>query len=85
MSAVRKKNLPQWVATAEKLAVNSVQNVLCPDCGRPALQVRDVEYGWGTIRGLERHMVCTNCGGYNIVNLRHAVSSGTEQTDALAK
>jgi hypothetical protein len=72
MSAVRSKNLNQWVAAAQSLVVNSTKKVDCPDCQQPALQVRDVEYGWGHNKGLERYLVCSNCGAFNAVNMRHA-------------
>lgn len=72
MSAARSKNLSAWVEAAHRLGVNSTSNVDCPDCGKPALQVRDVEYGWGHSKGLERYLVCSQCGAYNAVNLRHA-------------
>lgn len=72
MSAVRSKNLSQWVAAAESLVLNSAKKVECPDCGEAALQVRDVEYGWGHNKGLERYMICSHCGAFNAVNMRHA-------------
>jgi predicted RNA-binding Zn-ribbon protein involved in translation (DUF1610 family) len=72
MSAVRSKNLAQWVAAAESLVLNSAKKVECPDCGEAALQVRDVEYGWGHNKGLERYMICSHCGAFNAVNMRHA-------------
>ena len=82
MSAVRNRNLSEWVAAAEKLALNSAEHVDCPECRRPGLQARDVEYGWGPSRGLERHLVCTHCGAYNIVNLRRALPSGETHAEA---
>lgn len=72
MSAARSKNLAAWVDAAHKLGMNSTKHVDCPDCGKPALQVRDIEYGWGHSKGLERYLVCSQCGAYNAVNLRHA-------------
>jgi predicted RNA-binding Zn-ribbon protein involved in translation (DUF1610 family) len=75
MSAARSKNLTEWVAAAENLVQNSTKKVACPDCGKPALQVRDVEYGWGHTKGLERYLVCSHCGAYNAVNMRHARAS----------
>jgi hypothetical protein len=36
------------------------------------LRVRDVEYGWGTARGIERYLVCSQCQAYSSVNLRRA-------------
>ena len=87
MSAIRGKNLTEWVAVAQKLVLNSTKNVNCPDCGEPSLQVRDVEYGWGHNKGLERYLVCSNCGAFNAVNLRHArpcpeVEAEAEELDA---
>ena len=72
MSAARSQNLTEWVAAAENLVLNSSKKISCPDCGKPALQVRDVEYGWGHTKGLERYLVCSHCGAYNAVNMRHA-------------
>lgn len=72
MSAVGSKNASEWVIAAQKLALSSTENVACPDCGKAALKMRDVEYGWGPARGLERYLVCSNCGAFNAVNLRHA-------------
>lgn len=75
MSAVGSKNLSEWVEAAQQLALNSAENVGCPDCGEPALKVRDVEYGWGPSKGLERYLMCSNCGAFSAVNLRHARGS----------
>jgi hypothetical protein len=72
MSAVRGKNITEWVAAAHKLVLRSTNSVNCPDCGKPSLRVRDVEYGWGHNKGLERYLICSNCGAFNAVNLRHA-------------
>jgi len=84
MSAARSKNLTEWVAAAENLVLNSSTKVACPDCGKPALQVRDVEYGWGHTKGLERYLVCSHCGAYNAVNMRHARPFGELHTTASA-
>jgi hypothetical protein len=81
MSAIRGKNLNEWVAVAQKLVLNSSKNVKCPDCGEASLQVRDVEYGWGHNKGLERYLVCSSCGAFNAVNLRHARSSADAELD----
>ncbi len=78
MSAVGSKNLSEWISAAQRLALKSAENVECPDCGKAALRVRDVEYGWGPGRGLERYLVCSNCGAFNAVNLRHARCSCDE-------
>ena len=71
MSAMRRKR-DLWVTAAQRLVCESTQHVGCPECGTPALQVRDVEYGWGTSRGIERYLVCSHCSAYNSVNLRRA-------------
>jgi hypothetical protein len=84
MSAVRGKNLTDWVAAAQKLVLNSANSVSCPDCGEASLQVRDVEYGWGHNKGLERYLVCSNCGAFNAVNLRHARSCNEPETSDLS-
>jgi hypothetical protein len=66
----RKREL--WVTAAQRLVCESAEHVDCPECGTPALKVRDVEYGWGTGRGIERYMVCSHCQAYHSVNLRRA-------------
>jgi hypothetical protein len=62
----------QWAAVAERLARSSSRNVLCPECGEAALQIRDVEYGGGQRTGLDRYLLCSHCGGFHAVNLRRA-------------
>jgi hypothetical protein len=81
MSAVKRARLAEWMEAAERLALSSEKNVDCPECGRNHLIVRDIEYGWGPCRGLERYLMCSHCGAYNIVNLRHAVSNGAMQPE----
>lgn len=81
MSAVKSKHLAEWMQAAERLALSAAQNVECPECGHKALKVRDIEYGWGPCRGLERYLMCSHCGAYNIVNLRHALSNGAMQPE----
>jgi hypothetical protein len=72
MSAIRSRKREQWVSAANLLVYKSAQHVGCPECGTPSLQVRDVEYGWGQRRGLERYLVCSHCRAYNAVNMRRA-------------
>jgi hypothetical protein len=72
VSATGNKHISEWIRAAEELAVSSTAHVLCPECGQPALKVRDIEYGWAPAKGLERYMVCSHCGAYNVVNLRRA-------------
>jgi hypothetical protein len=72
MSAIRSRKREQWVSAANLLVYKSAQHVGCPECGTPSLQVRDVEYGWGQRRGLERYLICSHCRAYNAVNMRRA-------------
>jgi hypothetical protein len=72
MGAIRSGNREQWVTAAERLVCESVNHVCCPECSTPSLQVRDVEYGWGTRKGVERYLICSHCGAYNAITMRHA-------------
>ena len=74
MSATGNSNRTLWIAAAEQLLRVSNKCVPCPECGRPGLQVRDIEYGWGPKKGLDRYLTCSQCGGHNLVTLRHAVA-----------
>jgi hypothetical protein len=72
MSAIGGLKRAEWICAAEQLVRMSASQVACPECGENALQVRDMEYGVGPCRGLERYLLCANCGCFNAVNLRHA-------------
>lgn len=72
MTAAQSNKRKQWVAVAEKLVYSSAATVECPECGQTSLNVRDVEYGWGEGKGLERYMVCSKCKAYSSVNMRRA-------------
>jgi transcription elongation factor Elf1 len=72
MSAIRNQKREEWILAAARLLTRSSKHVECPECGAPALQVRDVEYGIGSRKGLDRYLSCLQCGRDNIVNLRHA-------------
>jgi len=72
MSAMGSRKREQWVSAAERLLHKSTQHVECPECGTTSLQVRDVEYGWGHGKGLERYLVCSHCRAYHSVNMRRA-------------
>lgn len=72
MSAIRSRKREQWVSAAQRLVFESTKNVACPECGTPSLQVRDVEYGWGPGKGVERYLVCSHCRANSSVNLRRA-------------
>ena len=69
-----KKQAPfgQWVETAHHLGTRSVETVACPCCGSTSLSVRDVEYGFGHVKGLQRYISCGWCGAFNGVNVRRA-------------
>lgn len=62
----------QWVETAHHLALRSASSVACPCCGSTSLSVRDVEYGFGHDRGVQRYISCGCCGAFTGVNVRCA-------------
>jgi hypothetical protein len=72
MSATGNRKRAEWVSAAELTLRMSQSQVECPECGEKTLQVRDVEYGTGPCRGLNRYLLCGNCRGFNAINLRHA-------------
>ena len=72
MGAIRSGKREEWVSAAERLVCESADHVTCPECEAPSLQVRDVEYGWGPRKGVERYLICSQCGAYNSVNMRRA-------------
>ncbi len=72
MGAIRSEKREEWVSAAERLVCELADHVHCPECGTPSLQVRDVEYGWGPRKGVERYLICSHCGAYNAVNMQRA-------------
>ncbi len=62
----------RWRVTAEALVNSSASTVHCPDCGRHGLSIRDMEYGSGTDKGLQRYLMCADCGAFNVVSLKRA-------------
>ncbi len=62
----------QWVETAEALVHQSSGNVECPCCGSASLSVRDVEYGFGHDKGVQRYISCGSCGAFTGVNMKRA-------------
>jgi hypothetical protein len=72
MNTIRRDKRRQWALVAERLVHTSSQYVPCPECGEASLQIRDMEYGGGQHRGLDRYLLCSHCGRFNAVNLRHA-------------
>lgn len=72
MGAIKTGKREEWVLAAERLVHEAAHNVHCPACDTPSLKVRDVEYGWGSRKGIERYLICSHCGAYNSVNMRRA-------------
>ena len=62
----------EWVETANHLARRSVSTVACPCCGSTSLSARDVEYGFGHDRGVQRYISCGCCGAFTSVNVKCA-------------
>ena len=62
----------EWVETANHLARHSVSTVACPCCGSISLSARDVEYGFGHDRGVQRYISCGCCGAFTSVNVKCA-------------
>jgi formate dehydrogenase maturation protein FdhE len=67
----------QWVETAHNLGHRSPESVACPCCGSSSLSVRDVEYGFGHEKGLQRYISCGCCGAFNGVNVKRAGEAET--------
>jgi formate dehydrogenase maturation protein FdhE len=62
----------QWVETAHHLGQKSASSVACPCCGSTSLSVRDVEYGFGHEKGVQRYISCGCCGAFTGVNVKRA-------------
>ena len=62
----------QWLETASNLAAHSARNVACPCCGSTSLSVKDVEYGFGHDKGVQRYITCGCCGAFTGVNVKRA-------------
>lgn len=69
-----KRKRQQWGTLARQLLYTSSRQAACPECGKPALNVHDLEYGGGDAHGLVRYLTCSNCGGLDFVTLRRAGS-----------
>jgi hypothetical protein len=77
MKASDKRHRQEWGALARQLLHSSSRHAACPECGKPALTVQDLEYGGGAARGLVRYLSCANCSGFDFVTLRRAGTSPT--------
>ncbi len=62
----------QWRETARQFVRNSPESVACPCCGSTSLTVRDVEYGFGHDKGVQRYITCGCCGAFTGVNVKRA-------------
>ena len=62
----------QWLETAQQFGQRSPENIACPCCGSTSLSVKDVEYGFGYDRGVQRYITCGCCGAFTGVNLKRA-------------
>jgi hypothetical protein len=75
MDEASRSQAGKWRMTAETLVAMSAGQTPCPDCGQHALSVRDVEYGYGSDRGVQRYLMCGSCKAFHVVNLRRAGAS----------
>ena len=62
----------QWLETAQQLGQRSPENIACPCCGSTSLSVKDVEYGFGYDKGVQRYITCGCCGAFTGVNVKRA-------------
>ncbi len=72
----------QWRETAEQLGIQSANSVACPCCASTSLSVRDVEYGFGHEKGIQRYVACGCCGAFTGVNVKRA---GPASEDAILR
>jgi hypothetical protein len=72
MKTSDKRSRQQWGVLARQLLFTSSRQAACPECGKPALSVNDLEYGGGAAHGLVRYITCSNCDGFDFVTLRRA-------------
>jgi formate dehydrogenase maturation protein FdhE len=72
MAEMKQPPFEEWVETAHHLARRSASTVACPCCGSTSLSVKDVEYGFGHDRGVQRYISCGCCGAFTGVNVKCA-------------
>jgi hypothetical protein len=70
----------QWLDTAHQFDRRAPENVTCPCCGSTSLSVKDVEYGFGHDKGVQRYITCGCCGAFTGVNIRRAGEDLQNQT-----
>ncbi|MDX2263920.1 MAG: hypothetical protein NW215_02980 [Hyphomicrobiales bacterium] len=72
MKDVKESAADRWRDVAHTLVSQSAQSVHCPDCGRHSLSVRDMEYGYGAEKGVQRYLMCSGCGAFQVVSIKRA-------------
>jgi len=72
MSQASETPFNRWVETAQSLGYRGPDSVACPCCGSTSLSMRDVEYGFGHEKGVQRYISCGCCGAFTGVNVKHA-------------
>jgi hypothetical protein len=72
MSEGQMDSAARWTSTAHALTARAAESVCCPECGQNRLTVRDVNYGHGYDRGVQRYITCSACGAFKAVNMRRA-------------
>ncbi len=73
----------QWLETAHTLGRTSAESVACPCCGSTSLSAKDVEYGFGHEKGVQRYISCGCCGAFTGVNVRRAGQSDSQPHQAV--
>jgi hypothetical protein len=72
MPKLSRNTFMQWQETARKFDMHSSASVNCPCCGGASLSVKDVEYGFGHRKGVQRYISCGCCGAFTGVNVKRA-------------
>lgn len=72
MTQIAKTPFERWLETAREFARHAPGSVACPNCGSTSLSVKDVEYGLGHDKGVQRYITCGCCGAFTGVNVKRA-------------
>jgi len=59
----------KWIEAGKLIAENPDAKILCPECKRDNLEVKDIK-NEDNIAELERIMYCPKCGAGNILRLK---------------
>lgn len=65
---MRSEIVRRWIEAGKSIAENAREQVVCPICQVAVLKVWDVP-GNNDELLIERHMLCENCGAYNVLRL----------------